>query len=174
MIAEKYVFHFLYTYFEQFNINTNEIIGWKTDFIIGLATQRKFLNICIPWIIEYFTKLKSATIDLNRYKIENFLMLTTSKEINDALINVLNNRDCHIREHIADIIGEKINLQLEYVEDMVDKGIVFLVAGITLLDIYFLYVVLKINRYNRIKQENELLRQHFYAKYATNIQQQSA
>lgn len=72
------------------------------------------------------------------------------------------------------MIAVSINLQLEYVENIVDKGIVFLIAGITLLDIYFLYVVLKINRYNRIKQENELLRQqqHFYAKYAENIQQQ--
>lgn len=106
-MVENYVFNFIYNFFEQFDINDNEVLGWKTDFIIGLAMKEKFLNICMPWIIEYFSKSKSATIDLNRYKIENFLMLTSSSEINTALINSLNNQDCHIREHIADIIGEK-------------------------------------------------------------------
>lgn len=107
VISEKYVFNFLYSFFEQFDIRENEILSWKTDFIVGLAMQGKFLNICMPWIINYFSKSKSATIDLNRYKIENFLMLTTSNEINNTLINALNSQDCHIREHIADIIGEK-------------------------------------------------------------------
>lgn len=106
-LVENFVFNFIYNFFEQFEISTNEVLGWKTDFVIGLAMQDKFLNICMPWIIDYFSKSKSATIDLNRYKIENFLMLTTSNEINTSLINALNNKDCHIREHISDIIGEK-------------------------------------------------------------------
>jgi hypothetical protein len=65
------------------------------------------LNLAMDWIIGYFTRTKSATIDLNRYKIERFLMTTNDVSINEIIINALYNDACHIREHLADIIGEK-------------------------------------------------------------------
>lgn len=61
----------------------------------------------MPWIIDYFSRSKSSSIDLSRYKLESFLMTTNYTEINQMIIDSLFDSDCHIREHMADIIGEK-------------------------------------------------------------------
>lgn len=65
------------------------------------------LSIALPWIIGYFSRSKAASIDLNRYKLEALLLTSDVEEINRAIINSLFSNDCHIREHMADIIGEK-------------------------------------------------------------------
>lgn len=83
------------------------IISKKTDLMLALANNNKLLDICLPWIINYFSQSKSSIIDLNRYKLESFLMNSTSKEVETVIISSLFNDDCHIREHMADIIGAK-------------------------------------------------------------------
>lgn len=80
---------------------------WKIDFIIYLAERNSFLNTLLPWIINYFKKTKSSTIDLNRYKLENYLVKTNNPRVNEAISNALNRTDFHIREHLSDIVGEK-------------------------------------------------------------------
>ncbi len=82
-------------------------VSKETDLMLALADNNKLLNFCLPWIIEYFSKSKSSSIDLNRYKLEYFLMNTTNKEIETTIINSIFNEDCHVREHMADIIGAK-------------------------------------------------------------------
>ena len=65
------------------------------------------MDIVLPWILNYFSRSKTANIDLNRYSVESFLMTTNSEQINHAIINSLCDSDCYVREHMADIIGEK-------------------------------------------------------------------
>ena len=50
---------------------------------------------------------KASSIDLNRYKLESFLMTTEHENINQIIISSIFDANCHIREHMADIIGEK-------------------------------------------------------------------
>ena len=83
------------------------VLEYKTRLVLLLAKNHIYMNQALPWIINYFSRSKSTTIDLNRYKIESFLMTTQSNEINDAIINSICNPDCYIREHMSDIIGEK-------------------------------------------------------------------
>jgi hypothetical protein len=83
------------------------IITKETDLMLALAESNKLLDQCLPWIIGYFSKSKSSNIDLNRYKLESFLMNSSSKEVESAIINSMYHEDCHIREHMADIIGAK-------------------------------------------------------------------
>lgn len=45
---------------------------WKTDLAIALAKANKMMDIILPWIIQYFSQTKTASIDLNRYKLEAF------------------------------------------------------------------------------------------------------
>lgn len=80
---------------------------WKIDFVVYLAQRECFLDILLPWIINYFKRTKSSTIDLNRYKLESFLVNSTIRRVDEALCNALRKPDFHIREHLADIIGEK-------------------------------------------------------------------
>ena len=61
----------------------------------------------MPWIIAYFRRTKSTTIDLNRYKLERFLMLTSDNEINQVIADAVFDDNCYVREHLSDIIGEK-------------------------------------------------------------------
>ena len=57
------------------------------------------------------------------------------------------------------IIDTTLNFQLNYIKYPMSKGVVLVIICVLCLDLYLLYVVLKINRYNRIRQENELLKQ---------------
>lgn len=79
----------------------------ETDLMIALAENGRIMDLCLPWIIGYFSRSKSSIIDLNRYKLEKFLMSTNNTDIDIAIVNSLYNDDCHIREHMADIIGAK-------------------------------------------------------------------
>ena len=72
------------------------------------------------------------------------------------------------------IIDTTLNFQLHYIKFPMSNGVVLVILCVLSLDLYLLYVILKINRYNRIRQENELLKQQhmFHTKYAESVQQQ--
>jgi hypothetical protein len=95
------------SFFAQNNINDSRIIIWQTDLCIKLAESKKMLHIVLPWIINYFSRTKTATIDLNRYKLEAFLVTTNEEKVNIALCNAVMHENCYIRENISDIIGER-------------------------------------------------------------------
>lgn len=101
-IAEVFVIRFL-----GVSYDTSELITWKIDLVTRLSESRKLLNICMPWIMGYFSQLHATTIDLNRYKLEKFLMTSNYVEVNEAIINSLFSETCYLREYMADIIGEK-------------------------------------------------------------------
>ncbi len=84
-----------------------EIDRIKVDFAVCLASQDKFLNILIPWIINYFQRTHSSRIDLNRYKLEHYLISSNNTELNNSICNAVSAADFHVREHMSDIIGEK-------------------------------------------------------------------
>lgn len=112
--SEKYVQSFISDEFIRERIISNNLkMQWKMDFVIYLAEQQCFLNILIPWMINYIKKTRSSSIDLNRYKLESFLVNTSIPKINESLCNALRESDFHIREHLSDIIGEK-RLYLAY------------------------------------------------------------
>lgn len=94
-------------FFTIYALPDKKTIEFKTRLALILAKQDIYTETVLPWIISYFSRSKSTTIDLNRYKIESFIMTTQSKTVDDAIINSLCNEDCYIREHMADIIGEK-------------------------------------------------------------------
>ncbi len=106
-ITEAFVQSFMNTLFVSVNDLDDEILSWKTDLMLTLAKRQKLLKISMPWIIEYFSRSKASSIDLNRYKLESFLMTTDNQEINQIIIGSIFDENCHIREHMADIIGDK-------------------------------------------------------------------
>ncbi len=95
------------TFLSQFALKEEDIISWKTDMAIALANACKMFTVVLPWIIQYFAQTKSATIDLNRYKLEAFLMTSEHPTVNEMICNAVYDRNCYVREHMADIIGEK-------------------------------------------------------------------
>ncbi len=97
----------LENYFEHFDIENAVALEYKTRLALLLAKQELYLDIVLPWIINYFSRSKSTTIDLNRYNVESFLLTTAASSIDEAIVNSLCNPDCYVREHMADIIGEK-------------------------------------------------------------------
>lgn len=106
-ISKKYALRFDDKLLE-FGLNDdNSRIAKETDLMLAMANNNMLLDLCLPWIIGYFSKSKSSSIDLNRYKLEHFLMNSDNEGVNEAIINSLYNEDCHIREHMADIIGAK-------------------------------------------------------------------
>lgn len=101
-IAEVFLNRFL----EQ-EYNFADGISWKIDLLNKLVLGKKMLNICLPWIIEYFSKIHATNIDLNRYKLERLLLTCNYTEVNECIIDALYSSNCHIRESMADIMGEK-------------------------------------------------------------------
>lgn len=106
-ITRSFVAAILDDYFHIFHISEANVNEYKTRLALSLVKNETYLDIAIPWIINYFSRSKSTTIDLNRYKIENLLMTSSLRSIDEAIINSLCNSDCYIREHMSDIIGEK-------------------------------------------------------------------
>ena len=113
-ISEQYIEGFITDEFLRKRFISDTLKNqWKIDFVVYLAQKECFLDILLPWIINYFKRTKSSAIDLNRYKLESFLVNTPIRKIDEALCNALRKPDFHIREHLSDIIGEK-HLTLAY------------------------------------------------------------
>lgn len=95
------------TFFAANDLSEDKILSYQTDMAVALTSQGKQFSVALPWIIHYFSRSKAASVDLNRYKLESLLMTTDYVEANEAIVNALFSDDCHIREHMADIAGEK-------------------------------------------------------------------
>lgn len=94
-------------FFLKLNINPKSALEYKTKLALLLAKNDRYMDLALSWILDYFSRSKTATIDLNRYNVEAFLMQSESKQVNEAIINRLCDEDCYVREHMSDIIGEK-------------------------------------------------------------------
>lgn len=110
-ITEVFCLRQLESFWQQFEISDSLILQYKSDLAIYLASNKKLLDTVLPWIIKYFERSKTSTIDLNRYKLESFLMTTPFEEVNNAIALSVFNENCYVREHMSDIIGEKRILQ---------------------------------------------------------------
>ncbi len=102
-----HVSNILDDFFEQFNINSSIFCEYKTRLALLLANSNMYMETVMPWILNYFSRTKTATIDLNRYSVERFLMTSSSNQVDNAIISKLCDSNCYIREHMSDIIGEK-------------------------------------------------------------------
>lgn len=103
---QKYISDFLKD--QQYEVLCeNSLLLYQTDLSIKFAENNKLLNITAKWIIEYFQRSKSTKVDLNRYKLEAFLLKSDSEKINEFIVNAIVSDNKYIREHMADIVGEK-------------------------------------------------------------------
>lgn len=87
--------------------HSQEQISWTTNLMIMLAKDKQLFKLSMDWIINYFKKPRAATIDLNRYSLERFLMLSEDDDVDNNIIDSLYSESARIREFMADIIGEK-------------------------------------------------------------------
>lgn len=103
---ENYIHDFLknHEYSELYDIS---FLPYQTDLAIKFAENLKLIDITLKWIIEYFQRSKSTKVDLNRYKLEAFLLKATSEKVNEFIVNAIVSDNKYIREHMADIAGEK-------------------------------------------------------------------
>jgi len=107
-ISDKIAYDFLFgNMFIDYKMNEEEITSYKIDLAIVLASNGIKINMVMSWLIDYLSRSKSATIDLNRYKVERFLMVTNDEVINNILVDSIFHKNSYIREHVADIVGEK-------------------------------------------------------------------
>ena len=107
-VTEDAVCRFLDSSFlNRFNVKAEKMLIWETDLAIALARANKMPNMVLPWIIRYFSQSKTASVDLNRYKVEAFLMTCDNSKVNEVICNAIFDSNCYIREHMADVIGEK-------------------------------------------------------------------
>lgn len=88
-------------------LNENDQISLVIDLMIRLADNNKIFKHSMEWIVNYFDKTKATTIDLNKYKLERFLMLSDDVKVNEIIIDSLYSEKRLIRERMANIIGEK-------------------------------------------------------------------
>ncbi len=84
-----------------------ELLPYQTNLSINFAEKARLLDIVAKWIVEYFQRSKSTKVDLNRYKLEAFLLKTELEKVNEYIANAIVSDNKYIREHMADIVGEK-------------------------------------------------------------------
>ena len=89
------------------NFDNKTLLRYKTDLSIKFAEHGCLLDLSLKWIIEYFQRSKSTNVDLNRYKLEAFLLKSDSEMVNEYIVNAILLDNNYIREHMADIVGEK-------------------------------------------------------------------
>jgi hypothetical protein len=100
--------HLLYDIkLENYPIKRSEIIFLQSELAVSLASHKVFFNEAISWIVDYFKKSKSATVDLNRYNLERFLLTSEDVDVDTAIVNSIMHENYYVREHMADMIGEK-------------------------------------------------------------------
>ena len=92
---------------EYGSLSSKNLLSYQTDLAIKFAENLKLIEITAKWIVEYFQRSKSTHVDLNRYKLEAFLLKNESDQINEYIINALFSDNKYVREHMADIVGEK-------------------------------------------------------------------
>lgn len=142
--CEKFVYsheianHILYEVkLENYSIEKNEILHLQTEFAISLATNKVYFNKAMSWIVDYFKKSKSATVDLNRYNLERFLLTSEDIEVDSVVVNSMFHESYYVREHMADIIGEKgissgvdaLTIQLEREENIYTSSSIITALG---------------------------------------------
>lgn len=104
--VEMFVDEFLHMY-EYGALSNKKLLSCQTDLAIKFAENSKLIEITVKWIIEYFQRSKSTHVDLNRYRLEAFLLKSESEQINEYIANAVFSDNKYIREHMSDIIGEK-------------------------------------------------------------------
>lgn len=92
---------------EYGSLSSKKLLSYQTDLAIKFAENLILIEITAKWIVEYFQRSKSTHVDLNRYKLEAFLLKNESDQINEYIINALFSDNKYVREHMADIVGEK-------------------------------------------------------------------
>jgi len=107
-ITSSIVYEFLHqNRLVDYYLPENEVLSYQTETALCLASRRICFTECMEWIIDYLSRSKSATIDLNRHRIERFLMTSKDEKVDQLILDSLFNNNNYIREHMADIIGEK-------------------------------------------------------------------
>jgi len=100
--------HFLFeNKLESYSLSYSDITSLQSKMAVHLGEMRVFQDIALTWIIGYFSKSKTATIDLNRYWLERFLLTSDDYEVHSAIVNSVLHENYYVREHMADLIGEK-------------------------------------------------------------------
>ncbi len=113
--AQEVANHFLNeNRLESYQVDRKEIIFLQSELAVYLASNKVFFNDAMSWIIGYFSKSKSATVDLNRYNLERFLLTSDDITVDEIIVSSIFHENYYVREHMADIIGEKrINFGVE-------------------------------------------------------------
>lgn len=105
--VETYLNDVFSDFFINSKLSNNEIVAFQTKCALKFANKNAQINIVMPWVISYFKRSKFANIDLNRYSLESFLLTSNLGDINKMICDAICDKDAHIREHFANIIGEK-------------------------------------------------------------------
>ena len=106
--AHEVMKHLLYeNKLESYHIGSSEIVSLQSDLAVTLASEKVYFTDVMSWIVGYFAKSKSATVDLNRYSLEKFLLTAADVDVDSIIVNAVLHDNYYVREHMADVIGEK-------------------------------------------------------------------
>jgi hypothetical protein len=92
--------------FADFAIDETEMTSLLIDFAIALFSHPQFKRLSTEWIFEYLARPKVAGIDINRAKVEHFVLFADDVDLRETLIFTLGSQNSYMRETAADFIGE--------------------------------------------------------------------
>jgi hypothetical protein len=92
--------------FSDFPVDDAETSGMLIELAITLFRHPRFKRRALEWLFGYLARPKVAGIDLNRSRVEHFVLYTDDVDVRDALIYTLEHPNPYMRETVADFIGE--------------------------------------------------------------------
>lgn len=92
--------------FSDFSLDDAEMTSVVIDLAITLFKHPRFKRRSLEWLFDYLSRPKVAGIDLNRSKVEHFVMYCQDPEVREALVYTLESQNSYMRETAADFIGE--------------------------------------------------------------------
>lgn len=95
------------TIISQYEIRDRDEDMFTTELCFKLIDRDLAKTKAINWLLEYLHNPRMGNIDIVRYKIETFIVESSDKDIDTALLALLSTSSSSVRENVADMIGQK-------------------------------------------------------------------
>jgi hypothetical protein len=93
--------------FNLIHLDNFDHFDFIAEFCFRLIEVGKLKSEALSWIIDYLANYRMGRIDIIRTKIETFLVRTKDKDVDSAILQMLQSPSITMRESAADICGQK-------------------------------------------------------------------
>lgn len=92
--------------FRDFPRDEAASLGMTIDFALALFSNPQMRPHVVRWIFDYLSRPKIAGVDVQRARVEQFVLRSDNAQLHEALKERLGSENARVREIAADFLGE--------------------------------------------------------------------